>query len=245
MIIQACLNGSRSRSYHPRLPMTADALAADAVEAVRAGANEIHLHVRGTAGEETLSPVAVESTLAAVRIRAPGTLVGISTGAWIEKDDGARLAAIETWIGLPDHASVNLAEPGAPAVIKAPHRRGVGIELGLGSVADAERLVRLDLAHLGLRILIEMDSQSSIEEAMAATDGVLDVLGKAAVRKPILLHGFDGTVWPLARRAVREGYSVRIGLEDGSTLPDGAQTPSNAALVAAAVGLRNSAARQQ
>ncbi len=32
-----------------------------------------------------------------------------------------------------------------------------------------------------------------------------------------------------------EGYSMRVGLEDGATLPDGSAAPSNAALVAAAI----------
>jgi uncharacterized protein (DUF849 family) len=52
---------------------------------------------------------------------------------------------------------------------------------------------------------------------------------------PILLHGFDDTVWPFVERAVREGFSTRVGLEDGSGLPDGSVAPSNAELVRAAV----------
>jgi uncharacterized protein (DUF849 family) len=75
---------------------------------------------------------------------------------------------------------------------------------------------------------------------MAAADGVLDVLRRAKIDKPILLHGFDTTVWPLVHRAFAQGYSTRIGLEDGCTLPDGNRAPSNAALVAAAKRLRDS-----
>ncbi len=50
MLIQACLNGARSKEYHPNLPIDPDTLAADAAAAVAAGAGELHLHVRGPTG---------------------------------------------------------------------------------------------------------------------------------------------------------------------------------------------------
>jgi uncharacterized protein (DUF849 family) len=234
MIVQACLNGARARDYHPRLPVSIEALLADGWAAVKAGAAELHLHVRGPDGTESLAPEQVEATITALRARVPGTLIGISTGSWIEGDDDRRLAMIDRWRELPDHASVNLNEPGAPAVIERLHRRGVGVEAGLGSVADAERLVRLGLGRLCLRLLIEIEEQT-LDEAMSVADGILSVLARAELKKPILLHGFDDTVWPFVERAVREGLSTRVGLEDGSALPDGSVALSNAELVRAAV----------
>jgi uncharacterized protein (DUF849 family) len=111
MIVQACLNGALSRDYHPRFPVTVDAIVEEAVDAVAAGAAELHLHVRGPDGAESLAPGAVDATRAALRSRLPGTLIGISTGAWIEKSDDRRLAMVAGWRELPDHASVNLGEP--------------------------------------------------------------------------------------------------------------------------------------
>jgi uncharacterized protein (DUF849 family) len=70
---------------------------------------------------------------------------------------------------------------------------------------------------------------------MLVADGILSVLALAELKKPILLHGFDDTVWPFVERAVREGFSTRVGLEDGSALPDGSVAPSNVELVRAAV----------
>jgi uncharacterized protein (DUF849 family) len=236
MLVQACLNGARAPGFHPRLPVTPEALALDGAASVAAGAGELHLHVRGPDGTESLAEV--DATVAAVRARVPGTLIGISTGAWIERDDDRRLALIEGWRQLPDHASVNLAEPGAPAVIERLRRRGIGIEAGLASVADAGRLVRLGLAPLAMRILIEIGEQD-LGEAMAVADGILEVV--AGVEKPILLHGLDATVWPLIERCAREGLSTRIGLEDGDQMPDGSIAESNAALVAAAVDVMRGA----
>lgn len=237
MIVQACLNGARPAGFHPRLPTEPGTLAADAAAAVRAGAGEVHLHVRGPDGAESLAPEAVDATVAAVRAAVPGALVGISTGDWIERDDERRLALVAAWRELPDHASVNLSEPGAPAVVERLRRLGVGVEAGLASVADAERLVRLDLARLSFRMLVEIGEQN-LGEAMAVADGVLAVLARAGVRKPVLLHGFDATVWPFVERAFRDGFSTRVGLEDGAALPDGSRAASNAELVAAASGMR-------
>jgi uncharacterized protein (DUF849 family) len=234
MIVQACLNGARAPEYHPRLPVSTEALAADGWAVVKAGAAELHVHVRGPDGVESLAPEHVHATITALRDRRPGTVIGISTGAWIERDDDRRLVTIDGWRELPDHASVNLNEPGAPAVIERFYRRGVGIEAGLASVADAERLVRLGLGRLCLRVLIEIEEQA-LDDAMSVADGILSVLALAELKKPILLHGSDDTVWPFVERAVREGFSTRVGLEDGSALPDGSVAPSNADLVRAAV----------
>jgi uncharacterized protein (DUF849 family) len=234
MIVQACLNGTRAPDYHPRLPVSTEALTADGWAAVQAGAAELHLHVRDPRGAESLAPEHVDATIAALRARWPGTLIGISTGSWIEGEDDRRLAMIDGWRKLPDHASVNLNEPGAPAVIERLARRGIGIEAGLASVADAERLMRLGLCRLCLRVLVEIEEQA-LDEAMSVADRILGVLAPAELSKPILLHGFDVTVWPFVERAVREGFSTRVGLEDGSTLPDGSVASSNAELVRAAV----------
>jgi uncharacterized protein (DUF849 family) len=118
MIVQACLNGARAASFHPAMPVTADAIARDAIAAVRAGALELHFHVRDEEGRETLRPEIVDMTVEKVRRACPGTPIGISTGEWIEKDDGRRRDFIRNWSALPDYASVNLVEADCAAVIE-------------------------------------------------------------------------------------------------------------------------------
>ena len=240
MLVQACLNGARPSGYHPRLPVTPESLAADAAAVVRAGAGEIHLLVRGRDGRESLAPADVDATMAAVRAAVPGTLVGVSSGAWIERDDERRLAHMAGWRELPDYASVNLSEPGAPAVIEGLRAKGIGVEAGLASAADAERLVRLGLAPLALRMLIEINEQD-LAAAMAVIDAILGTLTEARPRKPVLLHGFDATVWPFVAHAFAHGFSTRVGLEDGMLLPDGTPADGNPPLVAAAISRRDRA----
>ena len=236
MIVQACINGARDAAFHPALPLTPDAMARDSAACVAAGAAEVHLHARGPDGRESLSPTAMDATVHAVRQACPGTLIGVSTGVWIERDEQRTLAAIDGWRELPDYASVNLSEPAAPAVIERLRRRGVGVEAGLASVADAERLAALNLGRLAFRLLIEVGEQD-VGEALAVADGIENALTRAEIRRPTLVHGFDATVWRFVALAAARRWSTRVGLEDGKALPSGATAADNAALVAAAAAV--------
>jgi len=234
MIVQACLNGGKRTSDNPAVPTTIQALVADGLKVLSVGASELHLHVRGESGAESLAPNDVDATIKALREALPGTLIGISTGAWIEKDDDRTLAYAGHWSVPPDYASVNLREKNAPALMETLHRRGIGIEAGLAEKQDAERLVRLGLDRISLRILVEV-GEHDIDRAHAVADEIIGVLRKAPYPRPILLHGDDASAWPLLRRALESGLSTRIGFEDVKVLPDGTAAASNSELVAAAV----------
>ncbi|MCF1503267.1 3-keto-5-aminohexanoate cleavage protein [Afifella sp. H1R] len=235
MIVQACLNGARPVDYHPRLPLSADAMAQDGAACIAAGAAELHIHPRGQDRQESL--VAVGDTIRAVRRACPGTLIGVSTGAWITGDERRTRDEIAAWQELPDYASVNLADPDAPAVIALLQRMGVGVEAGLASVADAERFVALQERKRVFRILIEIEEQET-EEADAVATGIVQVLEAADVHRPLLLHGFDATVWHFVERAFAMNVSTRVGLEDGCTLPNGDIADGNASLVSQAMEFR-------
>lgn len=238
MIIQAALNGARKRSFHPHVPHTLFGLARDAAAAISAGANEFHAHVYAGEDRESLEPDAVTRWVSTIRTAAPGAFVGISTGDWIENDDERRLAYINAWTLLPDHASVNLEEHAALDVMQALHGRGVGIEAGISTVSDAERLRDSGLAPLVLRILVEV-GEPDVDQAMHTAGRILETLDGLPTPKPILLHGFDDTTWPFLERALANNYSMRIGLEDTSVLPDGSPAADNSALIRAAVALVN------
>lgn len=231
MILQACLNGARPTGYHPALPLSLPAMLADAQAVVAAGANELHIHPRDASARESLH--AVTPLLQALRPTCPGTLIGVSTGAWIEADPAQTRKAIAGWQALPDYASVNLSEPDAPAVIALLSERCVGVEAGLATPACAERLVTLPQAKTVFRILIEVENQS-IAQAEADMTGILTVLARAGIARQILLHGFDATIWHFVNLAAQRGFSTRIGLEDGKLMPDGSPAPDNAAMIRAA-----------
>ncbi len=231
MRLQACLNGARAPGAHPRLPVTPAALATDAVAAVGAGADALHVHIRGADGAESYAPGAVAATLGALRA-AVSVPVGVSTGAWVVEDPLARVEVIAGWEVLPDFASVNFHEAGAAEVATLLLDRGVGVEAGLWDADSARALIASGLAERCVRILLEpIDQDPTVAEATLA--GLLDAVEGVAPGAGRLLHGFGETTWTMLRRAGELGFASRIGLEDTLTLPDGTPAPGNAALVAA------------
>lgn len=235
-MLQACLNGGRDRAFHAYTPLTPAELAADAAAVIAAGASELHLHPRDASGAETLDPAAVAAVIEAVRARVPGVPVGLSTHAGIAPGGAGRLKAMKGWTVLPDYVSVNFIEDDAPEVIALALSRGVGVEAGLWSEADAERYVALPDAKKCLRILIEINEQE-VEEGLGVAAAIRKVLARASLDVPVLQHGYDATVWPLYQDALLRGLDGRIGLEDGRHLPDGSEAADNGALIKAAFRL--------
>lgn len=237
MIVQGCLNGARANDYHDALPITVEEIAVDGARCCAAGAAELHVHPRGPDGRESLA--SVDDAVRALRMACPGTLIGVSTGAWIEGDAARTHAQIAAWRVLPDHASVNLAEPDAPAMMALLDHMGIRIEAGLAIVADAERFATLPERSRVLRVLIEIEEQNT-DDGDKVVAGIRRVLDHVDARRPILLHGVDAAVWYFVERAREWRWSTRIGLEDGYLRRDGSHAANNAELVREAVTLYRS-----
>jgi uncharacterized protein (DUF849 family) len=233
--VKACLNGQRTRADNPAIPITPQEVAASAREAVAAGAFAVHFHVRDRDGRPTLDPDDMAQTINAVRAAIPGITVGVSTGAFIERDVNVRYQTVNRWRVVPDFASVNMREEGAAALAELLIAKGVGIEAGLMDVAGARELVSSGLMPRCLRVLLE-PGQPTFEAALDNVRAIEDILGPfAASQVPRLLHGTGDTAWAVLREAIARGYDTRIGFEDTRTLPDGSAAPGNGALVAAGV----------
>jgi uncharacterized protein (DUF849 family) len=224
--LQACLNGSRTRTDHPAVPLTPAELAHAADRAVDAGAEAVHLHPRDPDGAESVAAGDVGAAAAAVRASCPGTPIGVSTGLWITGGDaGRRFDAVAGWAGLPagqrpDFASVNVSEEGFAGLSRALTEIDVGVEAGVWSLDDVAPLTGVPVE----RVLIEVQDTGLADEIILR----LDRLGLAA---PRLLHGEDAACWPLLVHAGRLGLPTRIGLEDTLVTDDGRSAPDNAALV--------------
>jgi uncharacterized protein (DUF849 family) len=109
---------------------------------------------------------------------------------------------------------VNLSERDASRHRAASASRD-GVEAGLASLADAERLVKLRQNPAVTRILIEIEEQD-LGVARQVAANIAAVLDRAGLRRPILLHGVDATVWPSVELARQRCWSTWVGLEDGS-----------------------------
>lgn len=235
MGLQAALNGDRTKAEHAATPVSVEELARDDAACVAGGARAIHLHPRDGEGQETLEAGVVDEVVKKVR-GACGVPVGTTTSADIEPDPERRLGLVRAW-REPDYASVNLSEAGALELMEAL----VGIEAGVWTVEDAERLAASGLGGRVTRILVEPGElqlrDSSGDKASGALGlvedihGALDELGLAS---PRLQHGDGRVTWVLLRDAVRRGLDTRVGLEDTLHGPNGERTTGNEALVRAA-----------
>jgi uncharacterized protein (DUF849 family) len=231
-MLQACLNGQRPREDHPAVPLTPEELAADARRAVGAGAAELHVHPRVPGGGDTTEPGAAGATVRAIRAACPGVPLGLTTGLWTTGGDAElRHAHVEAWEHLPDYVSVNLAEPGSAELCELIAGRGVGIEAGVWTLADAHLLLERGLAPL--RVLVET-SDGGADDPVAAAAEIDELLVAGRVTAPQLHHGAGTDAWEVLDAALARGRDVRIGLEDTVLMPDGSLAPDNGALVAEA-----------
>jgi uncharacterized protein (DUF849 family) len=232
------LNGDRTKTAHPAMPVSVEQLARDASACVAAGARAIHLHPRDHEGFETLDAGVVDDVVAKVR-DACGVPVGVTTSAEIEPDHERRIELVRAW-RAPDYTSVNLSEMGATEIIEVLVEAGIGIEAGVWSVEDAERLAASGLGGRVTRILVEpgelqlQDSEDKAADALGLVEDIHRALDRFGLAAPRLQHGDGEVTWVLLVDAVRRSLDTRIGLEDPLYGPDGERATGNEALVRAA-----------
>ena len=233
-LLQACLNGAGTE----RVPVLAAEIASAAVEAVMAGASDLHVHPKTASGRDLVEPGHVSAVVDAVRaaLVAAGrqeVAVGVTTGAWAEPDPVARLAAVASWTVLPDAASVNWHEEGAEALCALLLERGVAVEAGIWTIDAATAYAGSPLARRCRRTLVETTEQD-LAVALGDAERVLEIVGSDGL-PPVLLHGEGFCVWQVLDLAVARGLDTRIGLEDAELTPDGAPATDNTQLVRIAV----------
>lgn len=134
------------------VPLSVEDLARDAAAGVAKVARAFTFTTE-FGGSERLGTDLVAQAVTKVR-DACGVPVGVSIGAWIEPDQKRRLGLVRAW-RVPDHAPVNLSEPGAAEIMGAFIRAGVGLEAGVWTVEDVRRLAASGLGGRVTRILVE------------------------------------------------------------------------------------------
>ena len=217
------------------MPRTAGELADAARASVAAGARVLHLHPYDSAGAETLAAEPCAAALRAVRAACPGVPVSLSTSAEIERNPTRRRELIAGWTELPDLVTANQGEPGIRDLCDRLVARGVGIEAGLLSLADAEAFVASGLADRCVRVLVEpLDLEPARATAHAAA--MEDALAAAGIALEQVHHEMVAS-WAVNERALRRGHGIRTGLEDTTVLPDGRRAADNADLVRKAAAM--------
>ena len=233
LFLQAALNGNRD---HPALPRTPEELAKEARAAVNDGARSLHLHPYDEHGRETLAAEPCAAALRAVRAACPGVPISLSTSASIEPDPKRRKLLVASWWELPDLVTANMGEEGILELCELLLERGIGIEAGLLSLADAREFVKSGIAPSCVRAMVEpLDARPG--DAIAHAAAIEQALAAGGVQLEQVHHGDGIASWAVNRRAVTRGHGIRTGLEDTPVLPGGRLASGNGELVAAAAAL--------
>lgn len=231
--LQAALNGDR---IHPAAPRTPSAIAEAAHATVAAGAHSVHVHAFDAAGQETLDGTSCAAVLSAIRSRCPAIPISLTTSATIVPDPATRLRVVAAWQAMPDLVTANQGEPGIVELCRLLLSRGVAIEAGVLTAADAHAFVASGLAPRCRRVLIE---PLNLDPAVALTHAaeMEQIIESAGISLEQVHHGYGIACWDVNARALDRGHGIRTGFEDITHLPDGTEARDNAQLVSAAVDL--------
>lgn len=242
MLLKAAINGGRSKSEHPAVPLTNEEIARDCLAVIAAGADVVHAHVRTADGAQTIRPDLVGDMVRAVKAADPSIVVGTTTGLWTVESHAQRMEYVAAWPedALPDFASVAFSEEGAAEVADLVLERGMILESAVWKMEDVPSLLAAPSLHRNVRILIEPEVEDP-DAAVAECREIAKVLREAGVTAPILYHGMEATTWPVVFAAIADGCETRIGFEDGIDLPDGSSPADNAELVRAVRAAERSA----
>jgi uncharacterized protein (DUF849 family) len=197
---------------------------------VEAGADVVHMHAYDEDGLESLAAGPNAALLRAIRAAWPGTPISLTTAADVEPDPRRRLELVAAWTELPELVTANQGETGIVELCEHLIGRGVGIEAGLLTLADAEAFVSSGLASRCVRVLLEpLDADPA--DAVAHAAAMEELLARAGVSLPQVHHGDGVASWAVSERGFRRGHGIRTGLEDTVLLPDGRLASDNAELV--------------
>jgi uncharacterized protein (DUF849 family) len=229
-VLQVALNGHRTPEEHPAIPRTPEELAREARASVEAGADIVHPHAYFD-GDETLEPEPCAAMVRAIRSACPGVPISQTTALYIAGDDPERrLALVAGWTELPELVTANQGEEGIVELCEHLLGRGVGIEAGLLTLADAEAYVETPIAARCARVLVE-PLELDPEAAVAHAGAMEAVLAEAEIELEQVHHGDMVAGWAVCERGARRGHGIRTGLEDTTVLPDGTPARDNAELV--------------
>jgi len=241
------------RENNPNIPYTTTEIAESSIEAGRAGASVVHIHVREDDGTPSGRPELFKDVIS--RIRDGSELITmVSTGGANDMTIEQRTTGLEARPDLSgvESGSMNFGDetfitppPAARGIIERATSMGIGLEVeafDVGHVVSAVRWLEEGLIAEPMRINLVFGVPGGIDaspEALVAmlrplppeTFWTVTCVGRHHPRMLglALLHGAPG---------------IRTGLEDAVYISRGVLAPSNAALVTAAIELAHAVGRE-
>jgi len=249
VIITVAPNGAYKKAAdHPAVPLTAEALAAEARACLDAGAAMMHMHVRKPDGSHLLDAQAYRDALAAVQ-RAVGDdlLVQVTSEAAGVYQAAEQIAMVREL--QPEAVSIGLREIAVPGIPEAElaaflawlAERRIMTQIILYDEADVRRWLSLRARGLvppGAWSVLFVLGRYSAGQTSSAYD-LLPFLAAYDHSLPWAICAFGPEENACVTTAAAFGGHMRVGFENNLKLRDGSVAPDNAALVAqAAQGAR-------
>jgi uncharacterized protein (DUF849 family) len=264
-IISCAVTGNiTTRANHPELPCTPQEIAKACIDAARAGAAIVHIHVRHPDGRPSMELQHYRETVDRVRDADSEVIVNLTTGPgqrFVPSLDDPKVAApgttlmppeqrVEHVVALrPDMCSLdfNTMYSGSSVVINTPHNLRIMAKLirEAGTMPELECFDSGDI-HLARDLLADgtlgpnpfFQLVLGVKYGAAATPATMSYLA-SLLPAGVGWSGFGVGRWefPMLAQAWLLGGHVRVGLEDNVYLSKGVLAPDNAALVAKAAGI--------
>jgi uncharacterized protein (DUF849 family) len=263
MICCAVTGSADTPRKNPAVPVTPEAIARSAVDAAKAGAAIVHIHVRDPAtGKPSMDLALYREVVARIRDSGVDVIINLTTGA------GGRFAP-----GAGDPR-----QPGPGTTLSQPAERVRHIRalkpdicsLDMGSMNMGEmifantpaHLAEMAAAALGAGVVPELEvfeaghvllAKSMLEKKQLLPPALFQICLGVSWGQPATTDAMsymrrllpEGAIWfafgvgpqqfPMVAQAVLLGGNARVGLEDNLDLARGQLAPSNAALVERAV----------
>lgn len=246
LIITCAVTGAElTKKEHPRLPVTPEEIVQAAVEAAKAGAAIIHLHVRDDAGRPTQHPEVFARVTEGIR-KQSDCIIQYSTGGAAGTPIARRIAPLHI---RPDMATLSLgtlnfgrdifenSEATIHAIYNEIRKFHIYPEMeifDMGMMDTLNRLCRKTIVtppfHVNVVMGVPGGIQGDIKRLLMLTDAL-------PPHVTWTVSGIGRCQLPLTCHAIAMGGHVRVGFEDNIYFRKGEPALSNAQFVERAARL--------
>ena len=240
------------RENNPNIPYTTEEIATHAIDAGRAGATVVHLHVREDDGTPSGRPELFVDVIDRIRAESP-LLTMVSTGGSADMTIEERTTGLEAKpdISGVESGSMNFGDDtfitppqAGRGIVKRALEHGIALEVecfDVGHVVSAVRWVEEGLLPKPLRINLVFGVPGGIDASPEALQAMMRPLPPGTFWTVTCIGRHHPRLLALALLYGAPG--IRTGLEDVAYIDKGVLAPSSAALVERAVQLTQALGR--
>ena len=230
-----------TRENHPGVPYTPQEIAAASIEAVKAGAAVVHLHVREPDGTPSGNPELFSETIQLIR-RDVDPVIMVSTGGavWMTIEERTRALQAGPDMCSLETGSMNFGDdlfltsrPDSISSARSAYSRGITPEIELFDVGHAVAAARmLQEGHLRgpLNVNLVLGVPGGIDPEPEAISALLRPLPDDVRWSVTAIGRHQRRILALA--VLLGAHGVRVGFEDNVYIRKGQLAASNAELVA-------------